>query len=58
MGGYDNKTSVDLSKKRKLGGLMNALKSGDLYKEYINHPTAQYEVTFLEYKKKRKQRKY
>ena len=32
---------------------MNALKSGKLYEEYIKHPTAQYKMSFSEYKKKK-----
>ena len=57
MGGYNNDTSVGFSKNRKKAGLMNALKSGDIYREYLNHPTAQYKVTFLQYKKNRKKYK-
>jgi len=49
----DNNTSRQFTKKRRQGGLMNALKSGKLYEEYIKHPTAQYKMSFSEYKKKK-----
>ena len=54
MGGYDNSLAVDFTKKRKKAGMINAKKSGELYQEYLNHPTAQYQMTFLQYKKNRK----
>ena len=49
-----NKTSKEFTRERKRAGLINALKSGKLYEEYLNHPNAQYKMTFSEYKKKRK----
>lgn len=54
MGGYNNDIAVEFAKKRKKAGIANALRSGDLYKEYMSHPTAQFEMTFLQYKKNRK----
>jgi len=57
MGGMDNKTSIELSKKRKKAGLANAINSGNLYREYLAHPTAQYQMTFLEFKKKNRRKK-
>jgi hypothetical protein len=54
MGGYDNSLIIEFTQKRRKAGIINAIKSGKLYQEYLNHPTAQYQMTFLEYKKKRK----
>jgi hypothetical protein len=53
MGGMDNKTSIDMTKNRRRGGIINAIKSGKKYEEYLAHPSAQYRMTFLEYKKNR-----
>lgn len=49
-----NETSKEFTSKRKRAGLINALKSGRLYEEYLKHPNAQYRMTFSEYKKNRK----
>ena len=49
-----NETSREFTSKRKKAGLINALKSGRLYEEYLKHPNAQYRMTFSEYKKNRK----
>jgi len=54
MGGYDNSLIVYFTQKRRKAGRINAKKSGELYQEYLNHPTAQYQITFLQYKKNRK----
>ena len=47
----DNKTSIEFARKRKIGGIANAKKATKLYDEYIAHPTAQYTMTFSEFKK-------
>lgn len=57
MGGMDNKTSKELAHNRKKNGLINAMKSSKLYEEYLAHPTAQFVMTFLEYKKIEKKTK-
>jgi hypothetical protein len=57
MGGMDNKTSKELAHNRKRNGLINAMKSSKLYEEYLAHPTAQFVMSFLEYKKNRKKTK-
>jgi len=56
MGGMDNKTSIELSKKRKKSGIINAINSGKLHKEYLAHPTAQYQMTFSEFKKENRRK--
>ena len=56
MGGHNNSTTRELYRKRKQGGKENAEKSAILYKEFIEDPTAQYEMTFLQYKSLGKRR--
>jgi len=54
----DNDISRQFTKKRRRGGIINALKSGKLYEEYIKHPTAQYKMTFSQYKKKKNRKMF
>ena len=54
MGGYDNKTSREISDNRRRGGRINAIKSGRLYEKYMADEKAQYIMNFFEYKKKHK----
>lgn len=50
MGGHNNYVARDLYKRRKFGGMKNVEQSTALYKEYIEDETAQYEMSFFEYK--------
>ena len=58
MGGMDNRTSTEMSSNfRKMKSRMSGLYRG-WYEEYKNHPTYQYQMTYLEFKKlKRKEKK-
>jgi hypothetical protein len=55
----NNFISKELSKAGKSAKKRNAIKYEGLHDEYISHPKAQYVMSFLEYKKlKRNKRKF
>ena len=53
MGGMDNKTSIGLTKAKQNRRKYHATKNEALYKEYLQS-SAQYKMTFVEFKKKHK----
>ena len=55
----ENKTSKELTKNKQSRSYYGFKANEGLYDEYKNHPKAQYVMTFIEYKKLRKnQRKF
>lgn len=54
---HNNRISKELSSVGKAAKRRNALKYQGVHDEYIRHPKAQYTMSFLEYKKLRRNKK-
>ena len=55
MGGMDNETSIELSRAKNNSRKFHSKRDEKLYEEYLNS-SAQYTITFLEWKQSKKKR--